>query len=186
MNATATTSAPFVNRAARLIGVAHGGQVVMTRRTAELLGDATVTGTVLDLGSHRLRDLREIEHVFQLLVDGIPADFPPLRSLDRVRSQPADAAHRVHRARRAPNSTGCRHCSPSAGSSRCRRSAVRVRQDWHSRSSDVLGQPFDGVHFVDLGPIEQSRRWSAELSARPCGCPRGSAWQRSCDHAGSC
>ena len=35
---------PVVNRAARLMGVAHGGQVVMTRRTAELLGDATVAG----------------------------------------------------------------------------------------------------------------------------------------------
>jgi predicted ATPase/class 3 adenylate cyclase len=64
-----------VNRAARLMSVAHGGQVVCSAATAELV-DAEVR--LVDLGEHRLRDLDRPMHVFQL-GDG---QFPPLRSLD--------------------------------------------------------------------------------------------------------
>ena len=39
-----------------------------------------------DLGSHRLRDLDRPEQIFQLVVDGLPAEFPPLRSLSTRRS----------------------------------------------------------------------------------------------------
>jgi predicted ATPase len=69
-----------VNRAARLMSAAHGGQVVVSAATAELVRDTDFD--VVDLGEHRLRDLARAERVFQLTVPGVDAEFPPLRSLD--------------------------------------------------------------------------------------------------------
>ena len=63
-----------VHRAARICAAAHGGQVVLSRRTAELLDGAALR----DLGMHRLKDLGEAEKLFQL--GG--GEFPSLRSLN--------------------------------------------------------------------------------------------------------
>jgi predicted ATPase/class 3 adenylate cyclase/DNA-binding CsgD family transcriptional regulator len=72
-------------RTARLRSVAHGGQTVMSRATAELVSDGLPDQvTLLDLGSHRLRDLTRAEHVFQVCHPDLDGAFPPLRSLDRV------------------------------------------------------------------------------------------------------
>jgi predicted ATPase/class 3 adenylate cyclase/DNA-binding winged helix-turn-helix (wHTH) protein len=74
---------PAVNRVARLEAIAHGGQVVVSGTTAEILEDAPERAVSLqDLGVHRLKDLGRPEHVFQLVIPGLEADFPPLRSLD--------------------------------------------------------------------------------------------------------
>src|SRR5215831_4045828 len=72
-----------VHRSARIAAVAHGGQIVVSAATAALLGDSLPAGASLkDLGVHRLKDLGRAEQLFQLEGDGLPADFPPLRSLD--------------------------------------------------------------------------------------------------------
>ena len=72
-----------VNRAARLAGVAHGGQVVVSHATEELVRDLLPAGVALmDLGEHHLRDLARPERVFQVCVPGLLVEFPPLRSLD--------------------------------------------------------------------------------------------------------
>lgn len=72
-------------RAARLRAVAHGGQTVVSRATAELVSDVLPAGVALvDLGTHRLRDLTRAEHVFQIVHPELPGTFPPLRSLDQV------------------------------------------------------------------------------------------------------
>jgi predicted ATPase/class 3 adenylate cyclase len=72
---------PAVNRVARLVATAHGGQVVVSRSTAEVLGDQVPAGTQLvNLGPHDLKDLNRPEEVFQLVIDGVPASFPPLKT----------------------------------------------------------------------------------------------------------
>lgn len=68
-----------VNRAARLEGIAHGGQIVMSTVTADL-SDGRFT--LVDLGEHRLRDLTRAERVWQVDLDG--ERFPSLRSLDNL------------------------------------------------------------------------------------------------------
>ena len=74
---------PVVNRCARLRGIAHGGQVVLSQVTAELVQDALAEGVTLqDMGAHRLRGMERPEQVFQLLHPGLPSDFPALDSLD--------------------------------------------------------------------------------------------------------
>jgi predicted ATPase len=89
-----------VNRAARLMAVAHGGQVVCSQATAELTRDGLGDGLgFVDLGEHRLRDLSRAEHVFQLTGGGLPGDFPPLRSLDAYPSNlPAQLSPFIGRA----------------------------------------------------------------------------------------
>jgi len=71
-----------VNRAARLMSVAHGGQVVVSSATAGLVRDGSVE--LVDLGEHRLRDLTTSERVFQVSAPALVAEFPPLRSLDAM------------------------------------------------------------------------------------------------------
>ncbi|MBV8530508.1 MAG: adenylate/guanylate cyclase domain-containing protein, partial [Candidatus Eremiobacteraeota bacterium] len=73
---------PPVNRVARLLDVAHGGQVVASNATAQLLRGAMPKQTELrDLSEHRLKDLAEPEHVWQLVAPGLTEAFPPLQSL---------------------------------------------------------------------------------------------------------
>src|SRR5580658_9172106 len=70
---------PAVNRIARLGATAHGGQVVVSRSTAEVVRDRLPTDMKLvELGLHLLKDLERPEEVFQLNVDGVATDFPPL------------------------------------------------------------------------------------------------------------
>ena len=69
-----------VHRAARVMAVAHGGQVLITETTRAALPRST---ELLDLGHHWLKDLPAPERLFQLLGDDLPSDFPPLRSLNR-------------------------------------------------------------------------------------------------------
>ncbi len=72
---------PAVNRAARLETLGYGGQVLASRSTAELVRDRLPSGVRLDnLGSHHLRDLDRPEEVYQLLIEGVPHLFPPLRA----------------------------------------------------------------------------------------------------------
>ncbi len=74
---------PAVNRAARLEAAAHGGQIVLSGTTTELVAGELPDGASLrDLGLHRLKDLGRPEQVFQLEAPGLAASFPPLTSLD--------------------------------------------------------------------------------------------------------
>jgi predicted ATPase/class 3 adenylate cyclase len=74
---------PALNRVARLMAIGHGGQILVSGVTRDLAHDSLPEGTTfLDLGSHRLQDLTEPEHVWQLNVAELPNEFPPLRSLD--------------------------------------------------------------------------------------------------------
>jgi len=74
---------PALNRAARLMGVAHGGQIVVSQAAADLARDALAdTVELTDLGEHRLRDLSRPEHVYQVNATGLPRDFASLTSVD--------------------------------------------------------------------------------------------------------
>src|SRR5215218_6173572 len=78
---------PPVNRVARLLSAAHGGQVLLSAATHEMVRDQLPAGMSLaELGEHRLKDLFRPERVFQLLTPGLPSEFPPLRTLDTYRN----------------------------------------------------------------------------------------------------
>jgi predicted ATPase/class 3 adenylate cyclase len=74
---------PTINRIARLLSTGHGGQVLLFRSTYDLAHDALPAGvSVRDLGQHRLKDLAGPEQIYQLVAPGLPAEFPPLASLE--------------------------------------------------------------------------------------------------------
>lgn len=86
-----------VIRGARIKEAGHGVQVLLSRSTATLIEDGLIGGMSLrDLGAHRLKGLPRPERIFQLLIPDLPADFPPLQSLDtRGRPRPGLTARRV-------------------------------------------------------------------------------------------
>lgn len=77
---------PTLNRAARLMSVGHGGQILLSLVTSELVRGSDVD--LLDLGSHRLRGLAEPEHVCQVVHPRLASEFPPLRSGSADRRPP--------------------------------------------------------------------------------------------------
>lgn len=87
-----------VHRAARIAGAAHGGQVVVSAATAELVAGALPAGARLrDLGSHQLKDIAQPERLFQAEVDGLVSEFAPLRTLGTSSSLPRPATPLVGR-----------------------------------------------------------------------------------------
>jgi predicted ATPase/class 3 adenylate cyclase len=73
---------PSVNRAARIMGAAHGGQVLVSQAVAEHARDRLDEGvTLVDLGVVNLRDLAKPEHIYQLAHPRLRREFPALRSL---------------------------------------------------------------------------------------------------------
>ena len=72
-----------VNRAERLMSVAHGGQIIVSTATEELLHDALPEKYgFIDLGEHRLRELGRLEQLFQVAHPDLGREFAPLRTLD--------------------------------------------------------------------------------------------------------
>jgi predicted ATPase/class 3 adenylate cyclase/Tfp pilus assembly protein PilF len=67
-----------VHRAARVMGAGHGGQVLLSQSTRNQFG---ADWPLLDLGEHLLKDLQQPEHLFQLLIEGLPSEFPALKTL---------------------------------------------------------------------------------------------------------
>ncbi|MDQ4038713.1 MAG: tetratricopeptide repeat protein [Actinomycetota bacterium] len=68
-----------VHRAARVAGCAHGGQVLLSEATYRLAAKEAID--FVDLGWHRLKDIPEAEHLYQLAAAGLPREFPPPKSL---------------------------------------------------------------------------------------------------------
>jgi predicted ATPase/DNA-binding SARP family transcriptional activator len=72
-----------VPRAARICTAAHGGQVLVSQSTRELVESDLQQGVALrDLGEHRLKDLTRPQRLSQLVIEGLRGDFPPLRTLE--------------------------------------------------------------------------------------------------------
>jgi predicted ATPase/class 3 adenylate cyclase len=73
-----------VHRAARIASAGHGGQILLSQTTHDLVElDLPDGATVRDLGAHRLKDLQHAERLYQLVLSDLPSDFPPLKTLDR-------------------------------------------------------------------------------------------------------
>ncbi|GHO99295.1 transcriptional regulator [Reticulibacter mediterranei] len=72
-----------VHRAARIMSAAHGGQVLLSRTTRDLVVNDEIEGVSLrDLGEYRLKDFEQAASLYQVVIAGLPADFPPLKTLD--------------------------------------------------------------------------------------------------------
>ena len=146
---------PLLNRVARLMSAGHGGQILLTATTYELVRDSLPDGVALrDLGERRLKDLTRPEHVWQVAADGLPADFPPLKTLDaRPNNLPAQ-----------PNAFIGREAQMAEALALLRRPDVRLLTligpggTGKTRlalqvAADLLDDFADGVWFVDLSAL---------------------------------
>ncbi len=142
-----------VNRAARIADAAHGGQVILSGATQALVEHALPEGASLrDLGDHRLKDIDHSEHLYDLVIDGIKADFPPPRTLDaRPNNLPVQLTSFVGReeqiaeVRRLLSGTRLLTLTGAGGTGKTRL-AVQV-------ASQILSEYDDGSFFVDLSPV---------------------------------
>jgi predicted ATPase/class 3 adenylate cyclase len=67
------------NRIGRIHSVAHGGQILLSEETADLVKRKLPEGVTLkDMGEHRLKGMEWLEHLYQACAPGLPQDFPPL------------------------------------------------------------------------------------------------------------
>ena len=74
-----------VHRAARIAHAGHGGQVLLSETTTPLVIDELPEGVeLLDLGRHKLKDMRRPEWIHQLVIEGLPSEFPTLKSLEML------------------------------------------------------------------------------------------------------
>ena len=72
-----------VHRAARISAAGHGAQILLSSTTRDVVeDDLPAEQRVVDLGKHRFRDLPRPEHVFQLVAEDLPSEFPPLKTAD--------------------------------------------------------------------------------------------------------
>jgi class 3 adenylate cyclase len=84
-----------VHRAARICAAGHGGQVLLSATTAALVAGGLPEGVEeVELGEVRLKDLERPERVYQLAIDGLPCEFPPLRA---DAEEPIDFGERLAR-----------------------------------------------------------------------------------------
>jgi class 3 adenylate cyclase len=78
-----------LHRAARVGAVAHGGQVLLSSSTRELIEDDLPSGVTLrDLGLYRLKDVDRPERIAQVVADGLATEFPSLRGATPVQTRP--------------------------------------------------------------------------------------------------
>ena len=149
-----------VHRAARVMAVAHGGQVLLTEQAASALGASV---EVRDLGYHRLKDLPAPEHLFQLLAPGLRTEFPPLRSLNRS-NLPTPANPLVGRSSDVPNALA-RLARPEVriltmlgpGGAGKTRLAIEV-------AAEAAGRYRDGVWLVLLAPLQEPELMVSEIA----------------------
>ena len=146
-----------LNRASRIESAAHGGQILLSQITCELLQDEGLQITFKSLGEHRLRNLDRPEHLFQAMADGLGADFPPPKSMEVLpnnlpvqttsfigREREMEEVHRLLEKGRLVTLTG------TGGTGKTRLSlevGARLINEFH-----------DGVWQVELAPISDPER----------------------------
>jgi predicted ATPase len=144
---------PAVNRVARLMSIGHGGQILVSSAARELAHSDLPAGTTLaDLGSHRLKDLVEPEHVWQLSIEALQTEFPALRSLDarpnNLPIQRTSFVGREHDIADVIELLGRHRLLTLVGSGGVGKTRLALRV-----GAELLDRYPDGVWFVDLAPI---------------------------------
>ena len=139
-----------VHHAARVMAAGHGGQVLVSEATRVLLDDGT---HLRDLGEHRLKDLSRPQRLYQLELDGLPSEFPALKTLDnRPTNLPVQPNELIGRERELEEAAqlltnGLRVLTlTGTGGTGKTRLALQL-------AADVVEAFRNGVFFVSLAPV---------------------------------
>ncbi len=154
-----------LNRVARILAAAHGGQVLISLPVEELVRDTlSITIGLRDLGERRLRDLARPERLYQLVIDGLASEFPPLRSVEVMPNNlPHNLSSFVGRERevsivREMLSTARLLTLTGTGGTGKTRLALKT-------GVEVLPEFPDGVWFVELATVSDPRRVADTVAA---------------------
>ncbi len=146
-----------LNRVARLLAIGHGGQVLLSAATQELVRDHLPPGVSLtELGEHRLKDVGRPETVFQLRHPDLAADFPPLRSLDNPalkQNLPLQMTSFIGRERELAEVKALLEKArllTLTGSGGCGKARHALRA-----AADLLDDREDGAWLVELAPLAE-------------------------------
>ena len=142
-----------LSHASRLLSVAHGGQILLSNATQEMLRDDLPAHVALrDLGPHRLRDLGRSEHIFQVAAPDLPSAFPALESpeavpnnLPRQLTSFVGRGHEIAEVKRLLAGTHLVTVTGPGGSGKTRLSL--------EIATDLLAGYSDGVWLLELAPV---------------------------------
>jgi predicted ATPase/DNA-binding CsgD family transcriptional regulator/Tfp pilus assembly protein PilF len=145
----------LADRCGRLQQIGHGRQILLSRAVCELLAHALPGGVTLkDLGSHRLRDLTRVEHVYQLCHPELSTEFPPLASLDllpnNLPTQLASFVGRHEQMAQIASLIEATRLLTLVGAGGCGKSRLAVHA-----AAQLLERYSDGAWFVDLSPTAE-------------------------------
>jgi predicted ATPase/class 3 adenylate cyclase len=137
----------------RLMSAGHGGQVLLSFASQELVQDELSEGLELrDMGEHRLKDFNRPEHLFQLNITGLPADFPPLNTLNSYRhnlpSQITSFIGREKEIEEVKHDLKDHRLVTLTGSGGTGKTRLALQV-----AADLLSSFPDGVWFVELAPL---------------------------------
>jgi predicted ATPase/class 3 adenylate cyclase len=144
---------PTINRVARLLGIGHGGQILVSGSAAALARQSLPIGVeLLDLGEQRLRDLERPEHVYQLVAVGLDQTFPTLRSLTPERtnlpSQPSEFVGRQRELSEVRSLAASHRIVTLIGAGGTGKSRLMLQA-----GAELLDQYADGVWLVELATV---------------------------------
>jgi len=142
-----------VHRAARVAAAGHGGQVLLSETTRALVDHGLPPGlTLKDLGVHRLKDLAQPERLFQLTIEGLPNNFPPLKTLEatpnNLPTQLTSFVGRDDQVREATQLLGRSRLLTLTGPGGTGKTRLSLEI-----AANVLDRFPDGVYFVPLSAI---------------------------------
>ena len=151
-----------VHRAARIAAAGHGGQVLISDATKALVADKVPDGVSLrTLGEHRLKDFDDPQPIHQLVIDGLPGEFPSLKTLEVPTNLPTALTTFVGRERELEELDALLArrrlvtlIGPGGtGKTRLALEAAARRTERHR----------DGVFFVDLSPVRDPEQVPSSL-----------------------
>jgi predicted ATPase/class 3 adenylate cyclase/DNA-binding CsgD family transcriptional regulator len=146
-----------VHRAARIMSAGHGGQILLSQTTRDLMEQHLPIGVSLrDLGAHRLNDLESPSYLYQLVIPDLPADFPPLKTLDtRPNNLPVQLTPLIGREKEVATAAQLLRRDDvrlltltGPGGTGKTRLGLQV-------AAELSDQFTDGVFFVNLAPIRE-------------------------------
>jgi len=143
-----------VHRAARVASAAHGGQVLISETTRALVDHVLPSSlTLKDLGLHRLKDLARPERLYQLNIDGLPGEFPALRTLEatpnNLPTQMTSFIGRDDQVREGRELLSRARLLTLTGPGGTGKTRLSLQI-----AADVMDQFPDGVYFVPLAAVQ--------------------------------
>jgi len=145
-----------LSRVQRLMSAGHGGQALISQATCNLINTNLPEQISLrDMGERRLKDLTQPERIYQLVIADLPADFPPLKTLDIYRHNiPAQLTNFIGREKETKEikaAIAAHRLVTLTGSGGTGKTRLSLQA-----AADLLDQYPDGVWFAELAPLTDS------------------------------